>query len=242
MTTLRSAYDFETTRARLDSELASRGIDVFARIDHAANAAAAGLSMPPAEVVVFGNTRAGTPLMLRAPALALDLPLRILVQADESGAVSVSYHDPASMVAPYGLTAADAAPLHAVAVIAAAAAGVAPAPSGAEPVSRVVVMDAELPAPRSVGHVEVRRITMAPDVAAGAHVHNGPVFGHILTGSVTFQVEDRPPVILTAGDVFYEPSEVRITRFDAQADGVEFLGYFPLAPGEQATMTQLPAL
>jgi quercetin dioxygenase-like cupin family protein len=82
---------------------------------------------------------------------------------------------------------------------------------------------------------------MAPDVAAGAHVHNGPVFGHILTGSVTFQVKDGPPTILRAGDVFYEPGAVRITRFDAGSSGVEFLGYFPLAAGEEATMTQ-PAL
>lgn len=124
MTTVRSASDFDTTRARLLHELAERGIEVFARIDHAANAAAAGLSMPPAEVVIFGNAQAGTPLMLRAPELALDLPLRILIRADESGAVFVSYHDPASIVAPYGLTAADAASLHAVAVLAAAAAGV----------------------------------------------------------------------------------------------------------------------
>jgi uncharacterized protein (DUF302 family)/quercetin dioxygenase-like cupin family protein len=264
MTSLESAHDFATTRARLDAELAARGLEVFARIDHAANAAAAGLAMPPALVVIFGNARAGTPLMVRAPALALDLPLRILIRADESGAVHVGYHDPAELVAPYGLTAEDAAPLHAVAVIAAAVAAPSPEPpaaesarsepagsqsasrepaaaesavASAEPVRRVVVLDQDLPEPRTVGHVEVRRITMAPDVAAGPHVHNGPVFGHILTGSVTFQVGDEPPVVLRAGDVFHEPEAVRITRFDATADGVEFLGYFPLGPGEAAALT-----
>jgi quercetin dioxygenase-like cupin family protein len=171
--------------------------------------------------------------MQRAPGLALDLPLRILIRADESGAVFVDYHDPETLVEPYGL---DSAPLQAVAVIAAAVAAPGPVPA-VDPVTRVVILDQKLPKPRTVGHVEVRRITMAPDVAAGPHVHNGPVFGHILTGSVTFQVEDEPPTVLHAGDVFYEPEAVRITRFDATADGVEFLGYFPLGPGEQAALT-----
>ncbi len=239
MTTVRSAHDFATTRARLDAELAARGVEVFARIDHAANAAAAGLSLLPALVVIFGNARAGTPLMQRAPGLALDLPLRILIRADEAGAVEISYHDPEKLIEPYGLAPADAAPLRAVAVIAAAVAAPNPAApvAAVEPVIRTVVLDQELPKPRTVGHVEVRRITMAPHVAAGPHVHNGPVFGHILTGSVTFQVEDEPPVVLRAGDVFYEPEAVRITRFDATADGVEFLGYFPLGPGEASALT-----
>ena len=116
---LRSAHDFGTTVRRLDDELAARGVEVFARIDHAANAAAAGLSMPPTLVVVFGNARGGTPLMLKAPGLALDLPLRILVREDADGVV-VSYRDPAALVEPYGLSAADAAPLRAVAAIAGA--------------------------------------------------------------------------------------------------------------------------
>jgi uncharacterized protein (DUF302 family) len=130
--TLRSAHDFATTRARLDAELAARGVEVFARIDHAANAAAAGMSLPPTLVVVFGNARAGTPLMQRAPDLALDLPLRILIREDEHGAVLLSYHDPAALVQAYGLAAADAMPLHAVATIATAVAGVS---GGADPVT-----------------------------------------------------------------------------------------------------------
>jgi uncharacterized protein (DUF302 family) len=113
----RSAHDFGTTVRRLDDQLAARGAEVFARIDHAANAEAAGMSMPPALVVVFGSAKAGTPLMLEAPGLALDLPLRILVREDPGGVV-VSYHDPAALVAPYGLPPGDAAPLQAVAVIA----------------------------------------------------------------------------------------------------------------------------
>jgi uncharacterized protein (DUF302 family) len=90
---------------------------VFARIDHAAGAAAAGLTMPPATVVVFGNARAGTPLMLDAPLLALDLPLRILVRQGTDGVV-VAYHEPVALLAEFGLAPERAAALHAVAVVA----------------------------------------------------------------------------------------------------------------------------
>ena len=114
---LSSPYDFATTLGRLEDELAGRGIEVFARIDHAANAAAAGLSMPPATVVVFGNARAGTPLMLDAPLLALDLPLRILVRQGEDGVV-VAYHEPVALLGEHGLAPERAAALHAVAVVA----------------------------------------------------------------------------------------------------------------------------
>jgi uncharacterized protein (DUF302 family) len=116
---LPSAHSFPETVQRLEAELTARGVPVFARIDHAANAAAAGLSMPPTLVVVFGNARAGTPLMQRAPEVALDLPLRILIRATPDG-VMVSYHDPAAMAEPYSLSASDVTPLQAVAQIAAA--------------------------------------------------------------------------------------------------------------------------
>jgi len=119
VTALPSPYGFAETVERLESELKSRGVQVFARIDHAANASAVGLVLPPTLVVVFGNAQGGTPLMAQAPGLALDLPLRILVASTPTG-VTVSYHDPVAMAAPYGLTAEDVRPLHAVAVIAAA--------------------------------------------------------------------------------------------------------------------------
>jgi len=118
LVTLRSAHDFATTVRRLDDELAARGVPVFARFDHAANAAGAGLAMPPTVVTVFGSPRAGTPLMLQAPDLALDLPLRILVRQDDDG-VAVSYRDPEATVEGFGVP---ADPLRAVAVIAAAVA------------------------------------------------------------------------------------------------------------------------
>jgi quercetin dioxygenase-like cupin family protein len=97
-------------------------------------------------------------------------------------------------------------------------------------------MDQALAEPLAVQRVEIRRITIAPGSAAGLHVHNGPVFGSIETGSAVYQVEGGPAAVLTPGDVFYEPAGVRIARFDAQADGVTFLGYFLLAEGVQAEL------
>lgn len=119
---LRSTAGFEETLARLEDALAKRPVEVFARIDHQANAREVGMSMPPATVVVFGAARAGTPLMLAAPGLALDLPLRILVRADHDGAAVVSYRTPASLVAHAGLAPDYVGPLQAVADIAAIAA------------------------------------------------------------------------------------------------------------------------
>ncbi|TCO53453.1 quercetin dioxygenase-like cupin family protein [Actinocrispum wychmicini] len=104
------------------------------------------------------------------------------------------------------------------------------------PLSRVIVMDQNLPAPLATQRVEIRRITIAPGYAAGLHVHNGPVFGSIETGSVVYQIEGEPETVLKAGDVFYEPEGVRIARFDARDDGVTFLGYFLLADGMNAEL------
>ena len=104
------------------------------------------------------------------------------------------------------------------------------------PVTRTIVMDQALPAARGTHRVEIRRITIAPGHAAGLHVHNGPVFGSIETGSAVYQIEGEPAAVLGPGDVFYEPEEVRIARFDAQDDGVTFLGYFLLDAGQEAAM------
>jgi quercetin dioxygenase-like cupin family protein len=104
------------------------------------------------------------------------------------------------------------------------------------PMSRVIVMDQKLPEPLATQRVEIRRITIAPGHAAGLHVHNGPVFGNIETGSAVYQIEGAPAVVLRPGDVFHEPEGVRIARFDAQQDGVTFLGYFLLADGVNAEL------
>jgi len=82
------------TMDRLTAAVTARGAAVVARIDHAAAAAAVGLALPPTEVLVFGNPRAGTPLMQAAQTIGVDLPLRALVWRDASGATFVGYNDP----------------------------------------------------------------------------------------------------------------------------------------------------
>ena len=106
-----------------------------------------------------------------------------------------------------------------------------------EAVTREVVLDVRLPQVLPIERVEVRRIRMAAGHPAGLHVHNGPVVGNIVTGSVTYQVDGEPARELSAGDVFYEPEGARISKFDAGPDGVEFLAYFPLSLGQQPEMT-----
>jgi quercetin dioxygenase-like cupin family protein len=102
--------------------------------------------------------------------------------------------------------------------------------------SRVVIMDQKLPRSFTASHVEVRRITIAPGHVVGPHVHNGPVFGSIQAGSVVYQIEGEPEVVLEPGDVFYEPEGVRIEQFDTGSDGVTFLAYFLLAEGMNAEL------
>jgi quercetin dioxygenase-like cupin family protein len=104
------------------------------------------------------------------------------------------------------------------------------------PLTRAIVMDQRLPSPLTVQRVEIRRITMAPGYAAGLHIHNGPVFGCIETGSVVYQIEGEAETVLGPGDVFYEPEGARIARFDAQEEGVTFFGYFLLPDGVNAEL------
>jgi uncharacterized protein (DUF302 family) len=79
---------------RLEAELAGNGMTVFARIDHAAGAEAVGLALQPAEVLIFGNPRGGTPLMQASRTIALDLPLRVLVWQDAGRDTWLTYNDP----------------------------------------------------------------------------------------------------------------------------------------------------
>lgn len=101
------------------------------------------------------------------------------------------------------------------------------------PVSRDVLLDVHLQHAKNTDRIQVRRIQIAPGRAAGVHVHNGPVVGSIVAGSVSFQVEGQSESVLGPGDVFYEPQGARITRFDAEDDGVTFLAYFLLGSGEE---------
>jgi len=89
-----SPYCVDETLERLGAVLQSLGIPVLARIDHSGGAAAMGLEMKPTKLLIFGNAKAGTPLMLAAPTLALDLPLKALVWEDAGGQVWVSYNTP----------------------------------------------------------------------------------------------------------------------------------------------------
>ncbi|RFA09284.1 hypothetical protein B7R54_08620 [Subtercola boreus] len=108
-----------------------------------------------------------------------------------------------------------------------------------ESVVRVTLLEQSLP-DTAVGTVQVRRITLQPDVAGGPHHHNGPVFGSIESGSVFFQVDGGSPTILRAGDVFYEPADTLIDRFDATSEGVTFLGYFLVGPDQAPELTPGP--
>jgi uncharacterized protein (DUF302 family) len=89
---LRSPYPFADTVQRLLSAFAERGIKVFAVIDQTAEAMAVGLAMPPMALILFGNPRAGTPLMAAEPLCGLDLPLKVLVSEAAPGEVTVSFN------------------------------------------------------------------------------------------------------------------------------------------------------
>jgi uncharacterized protein (DUF302 family) len=75
--------------------LKSKGITLFCVVDHSGEAAKAGMTMRPTRLLIFGNPKAGTPLMLASPSVAIDLPLKLLVWEDEDGKVWMSYNDPA---------------------------------------------------------------------------------------------------------------------------------------------------
>jgi uncharacterized protein (DUF302 family) len=92
--TIPSSYGAKDTADRLDAAIKARGMTVFARIDHAAGAAEAGLSLRPTELLVFGNAKGGTPLMQSNQMIGIDLPLKALVWQDEMGKTWLSYNDP----------------------------------------------------------------------------------------------------------------------------------------------------
>ncbi len=89
-----SPYSVDETVQRFQSLLKERGIQMFALIDHSGEAAKAGLKMRPTKVIIFGNPKGGTPLMVAAPTLAIDLPLKALIWEDEKGKVWITYNTP----------------------------------------------------------------------------------------------------------------------------------------------------
>jgi uncharacterized protein (DUF302 family) len=92
MVHLSSPYPFSETLRRLDSVLQSRALTVFARIDHSGEAEKVGMKMHPTQLILFGSPKAGTPLMVASPTLAIDLPLKALVWEDAGGKVWISYN------------------------------------------------------------------------------------------------------------------------------------------------------
>jgi uncharacterized protein (DUF302 family) len=103
LTTIPSSFGPQDTMDRLEAAVKAKGMTVFARIDHAAGAAAAGLSLRPTAVLMFGNAKAGTPLMQPVQTIGIDLPLKALVWQDMSGDTWLSYNDPAWLAQRHGL-------------------------------------------------------------------------------------------------------------------------------------------
>jgi uncharacterized protein (DUF302 family) len=98
----RSSSGYAETLKRLLDAIASRGLTLFAEIDHAVAAREAGLELQPERVVAFGNPRAGTPLMQADPRIGIELPLRMLVWQDADG-VQLGYTDPREFADRYGV-------------------------------------------------------------------------------------------------------------------------------------------
>ena len=92
---VRSPLGQPETIARALASLEQHGVPLVARIDHAAAARTAGIALPPTELLIFGDPRAGTPLMCAERSVAIDLPLKLLVQSDSDGRVHLLYNDPA---------------------------------------------------------------------------------------------------------------------------------------------------
>ena len=92
MITIEAAHSVDETVGKLKGTLTAKGVTLFALVDHSGEAAKAGLQMPNTKLLIFGSPKAGTPVMLAAPSIAIDLPLKILVAEDDAGKVWVSYN------------------------------------------------------------------------------------------------------------------------------------------------------
>jgi uncharacterized protein (DUF302 family) len=95
LVTVESAHDVPTTTDKLVTAIEEKGLTVFSRIDHAAGAQKAGMTLPPTELVIFGAPKVGTALMQCGHTVAIDLPLKALVWQDGEGVVHLSYNTPA---------------------------------------------------------------------------------------------------------------------------------------------------
>ena len=98
-----SPYSVDETVQHLESLLAAKGVAIFARVDHSGEAAKVGMAMHPTKLLIFGSPKAGTPVMLAAPSVAIDLPLKALVWEDDQGKVWVSYNAPEYLQQRHGI-------------------------------------------------------------------------------------------------------------------------------------------
>lgn len=101
--TIKSPHDAKETMHRLEKLVTKKGLNVFARIDHAAGAAKIGKTLRPTEVLIFGNPQGGTPLIECAQSVGIDLPLKALVWEDASGQVWLGYNDPVYLTQRHGV-------------------------------------------------------------------------------------------------------------------------------------------
>jgi uncharacterized protein (DUF302 family) len=90
----KSNHSVDETVEKLKSMLQAKGVTLFALVDHSGEAQEVGLTMPPTKLLIFGNPKGGTPLMLATPSIAIDLPLKILIAQDADGTVNVCYNAP----------------------------------------------------------------------------------------------------------------------------------------------------
>jgi len=98
-----SRHSVDETVGKLKTILESKGVTLFALIDHSGEAEKAGMKMPPTKLLIFGNPKGGTPLMLASPSAALDLPLKILIAEDRQGKVWISYNSAEYLKERHGL-------------------------------------------------------------------------------------------------------------------------------------------
>lgn len=119
----RSPHSVGVTVDLLSQAIQGAGAKLFAVVDHSGEAERAGLSLRDTKLLIFGNPVGGTPAMVAAPAIAIDLPLKLLVWQDDDGAVWISHIDPHWLAGRYGLAAEVAAPLAAAGKLAAKVAG-----------------------------------------------------------------------------------------------------------------------
>jgi uncharacterized protein (DUF302 family) len=105
LATFSSRYAVDESVQRIEAAIAAKGMQVFAVIDHSGEAEKVGLKMRPTKVVIFGSPKGGTPLMVAAPSLAIDLPLKALVWEDDEGKVWVTYNSPEYLQERHGVPA-----------------------------------------------------------------------------------------------------------------------------------------